>query len=182
MKWGPNPSGVCFSTFQLKQEAISFHGFPYIPANNLPLIAVKTSLLCRTIPQPIDLCFIAPILSNQMHSSSFLHFQPFLAGVPSRSPPWAAHALAPRSETFCLQRVRTPVHRQEQLATARGRAHGNPVRDLLHAQMVFDQTWRKRKRLTYFSCRRNYECEHCHKKFSRSYYLTDHLKVIHNRW
>ena len=24
---------------------------------------------------------------------------------------------------------------------------------------------------------RNYECPHCHKKFSRSYYLTDHLKV-----
>ena len=25
---------------------------------------------------------------------------------------------------------------------------------------------------------RNYECPTCHKKFSRSYYLTDHLKVF----
>ena len=29
---------------------------------------------------------------------------------------------------------------------------------------------------------RNYECEHCHKKFSRSYYLTDHLKVCVKRY
>ena len=34
---------------------------------------------------------------------------------------------------------------------------------------------------TCFSRHRNYECEHCHKKFSRSYYLTDHLKVTHSR-
>ena len=33
-----------------------------------------------------------------------------------------------------------------------------------------------------FSCLflRNYECPTCHKKFSRSYYLTDHLKVNMN--
>ena len=29
---------------------------------------------------------------------------------------------------------------------------------------------------------RNYECPHCHKKFSRSYYLTDHLKVKLSNW
>ena len=32
-----------------------------------------------------------------------------------------------------------------------------------------------------YSKSRNYECEHCHKKFSRSYYLTDHLKVNHGQ-
>ena len=183
MKWGPNSSGVCFSTFQLKQEAIFFHGFPYIPANNLPLIAVKTSLLCRTIPQPIDLCFIAPILSNQMHSSSFLHFQlnlfsqAYLREALLEQHMRSHRGVKPFVCNECGLQFTVKSNWQRHVAE-----HTGTRWEICCMRRWFLIRRDATKRLTYFSCRRNYECEHCHKKFSRSYYLTDHLKVIHNRW
>ena len=135
------------------------------------------------------------LLEVKFVSDVFFFFQTYLTGVPARGFAWAAHAIAPGSETVCLQRMRPPVHCQEQLATSRVGAYGHQVwKDGYMRRLsqwrecrVFALTWRHdavcrihANWLTYVSRHRNYECEHCHKKFSRSYYLTDHLKVMRN--
>ena len=58
----------------------------------------------------------------------FWCFQTFLTGVPARSFAGATHAIPPGGETVCLQRMRPPVHCQEQLATSRVGAYGHQVR------------------------------------------------------
>ena len=117
--------------FGLKVWMVSFTLSPCINSiqrQNNPLVPYNSPVnpILPFIPTP-------PIKRHNFLSYvDFWCFKTFLPGVPARSFAGAAHAIAPGGETVRLQRVRPPVHRQEQLAETRGRAQREQVSPCRH--------------------------------------------------
>ena len=128
-----------------------------------------------------------PHVATQEHQAEALQVPALQQGLPQRGPPGAAHEIS---------QVSSDERMSAELITIFSGASNH----LFAMSVAFSSQWRVTgkgmlqstvetglwtKMLNedlHSSLCRNYECPHCHKKFSRSYYLTDHLKVKLSNW